>query len=66
MIPQMGRHRVAVRTPYARRLMTPHLRTELSRARRCDRRAHARLAQTRYHGLINPVATYRTERWHCT
>lgn len=62
MTPRMDRHRVLVRAW----LSEPHLRTEPSRARRCDRRAHARLAQTRYHGLINPVATYRTERWHCT
>lgn len=62
IIPRMGRRRVPVRAS----LPEPHLRTELSHARRCDRHAHARAAQTRYHGLINSVATYRVERWHCT
>ncbi len=62
MIPRMGYRRVPVRAS----LPEPHLRTELSRARHGDRCAHAHLTQTRYHGLINPIVTYRTERWHCT
>lgn len=62
VIPRMGCRRVPVRAS----LPEPHLRTELSHARRCNHRAHARLAQTRYHGAIDPVVTYCTERWHCT
>lgn len=62
IIPRMGHCRVPVRASPPE----PHLRTELSHARRCNHRAHARLVQTRYHGLIDPVVTYCTERWHCT